>query len=359
LATHPRCPPRVSEILFDDDMYDPCERDIYGFTCAQWRDGIAEELVQREQNTILYKLDQIEIQREQNTILYKLDQIEIPEQERVLQVASQLTFDNLVSRIRQDNIKGEFHKIATVIYEAMVVKFANNLIPIKLVLTEHSADYIGLGYYNAAISIGNTILEWDNRSLVQPYTGEEVCNYGCIEMTIGTIEASKLSEVAQKLAMLIAHWNIDKEYDPKHCNSVHFVEDVCKLVNCSFHLTGQIGIFMNEIKKTGESKVCIRFDDDFMQQGKDLLLEYGAVNGCLSFDKGTKLDEFVHKAVKQFPDFLKDKERFAILKGIDRSFWLQDENGHKDCPFGSPKQNPGSCWGKTTRVPKPKAKANK
>jgi len=175
----------------------------------------------------------------------------------------------------------------------------------------------GIGKYglvHTAIQVENTVIEWNDSSLVLVSDTE---SYGQTHtmLALDLIEGNEFDiterKYIQDICKLIANWNGTKTYSKVKCNCQHFTSAVLKVLGISDPLSdkssSKIANFISEISNVDKSNL-----------GYSFILPGDTIPTV--FDEHKKLDEacFLKSNLLQ-----RGTEDYRILKAIDRVFWLR------------------------------------
>eukprot|EP01080_Neovahlkampfia_damariscottae_P011124 gene11124-3943_t len=184
-----------------------------------------------------------------------------------------------------------------------------------------------LGMFHTALIIGPWYLEWNDASLCIPR--KCTSSYAFLTTDVGEIETKEsIQDLSKKLAEIIVDWNSNVTYSQNerknHGNCQTFVESILNNLNMKFKPTGVLSRFIENIKKTGSSKLMFPISKQFKSNFK-LKID------SIEFKSHSDLDKFVRDLRKTDPEFdVKFNNESSLLKAFDRAFWLKYQNCKKD-----------------------------
>jgi len=210
--------------------------------------------------------------------------------------------------------------------------------------------------FHTALIIGPWILEWNNSSLCIPRRCCSTAAILAIDVDNTIEKKMKIGFVVDALCEVISRWNIIKTYDRNKCNCLHFIEDVLDSLGISSKLsyTGALGNFIKNIREKGSSDWNYSLPEELIQK-----CHFKNDVKNINFKTHEELDNFVLQILeyeKQFNIDTKYAEDFALLKSVDRAFWLRyfkknekiykhkcEKESEKEefclCPFGDPRDS--------------------
>jgi hypothetical protein len=181
---------------------------------------------------------------------------------------------------------------------------------------------------------------------------------------IGEVEEDNVEPCVSKLATLIHNWNHEKEYNSITANQYHFVKECHNIIR--MYATPEQDPIKAAILHDSELAIkdyirrsrklfaqCLRCvlvpsaTQSQVKQEKLKKLGFDSQANMIRFKSHKELDKFVHHLRKRVKD---DQVRIpfeAVLKGLDRGFWMSDQHT-AECPWKNPNTNNVTDWGFST-----------
>jgi len=175
------------------------------------------------------------------------------------------------------------------------------------------------GLFHTALVVGPFYLDWNNRQLVIP----KKCTSRAAITTFdidSNLDLADYEYVVEKLSETICRWNVIHTYNQSQSNCQHFVDEalVSLGIDPQTKFKGQLGQFMNNLRKTGHEKMTFEVSSELLSKLKHWK------DKTITFKSHKQLDQFVKDILEADPEFLQNKSGdMLLLKGFDRAFWLR------------------------------------
>jgi hypothetical protein len=389
LATSPKCPTEIVELLYDHCGYDRQDHDIYGRTVAYWaalngcganvmniitgKNTITHVRVEQQQPGIMNRIgsffgtssveqvtkeiSKLNVNKKRHEIVReKLEGMGLSLEEHIRQ-SFELSTVELVSDKFKDNKEQPDDSFSMVNYDAKPAGYVEPTgdLKVKLVLIETNEKV------TTAVTVGSKLVEWGDKSLCTVRNCEK--DGAIFAVDVGVITARDKSSKLKKASEVIADYNVNKEYGCNNCQK--FVDEFLASVGITIKYTGIITDYINNVRKTGLCRRILHVTQDLYDQLKqvfDKTATFDKDTMTVTFDTHDELDLFIY-AIKHhcfnFLDRDENKELNMLLKAFDRGFWLKHRHNENDerykpcsrsCPYQDPSKT-GTLWGTTTRRP--------
>lgn len=179
-------------------------------------------------------------------------------------------------------------------------------------------------------------MEWSNKSLCIPKKIYSTSALLALDVP-SHLETANVDDIIDKISDVVCRWNAFHQYDRNKNNCQVFIEELllCLGISPDLFYKGQLGDSLKKMKSKGECDIKFKLDHDL----QELL---GIKEKKMSFKSHQELDKFIAKLeethLKVHNKLYSDKypHDFALLKSIDRAFWLRyyrEKNNEEFCPL--------------------------
>jgi HrpA-like RNA helicase len=183
------------------------------------------------------------------------------------------------------------------------------------------------GDVHVGLLFNSLVVEWVGASMCIPhsYTVSNVL----VAHDLTTIEKADIPSKVQTLAKIITDWNVSKRYNGS-TNNQQFIDTIIDTLQLKKIKSRVLKPIIKQMRM-GKMDYEIELDPLLLEQIKDKLEGVVKINWdkkSVTFSTHVELDRFVEKILEHYPGYFDTetgKQQYALLKSIDRAFWLRFE----------------------------------